>query len=67
MRYKIIPAKYELSEQLGKELVNCSEPMYHVEIYRDKERTAYLTRKTYDEAKKAAEEYVRLLNEIHND
>lgn len=59
MEYKIIQAKYELSEQLGKGLVNPSIPMYHVEFYRDNKRTGYLTRKTYDEAKKSAEEYMK--------
>lgn len=59
MEYKIIQAKYELSEQLGKKLANPSVPMYHVEVYHDNNRVSYLTRKTYDDAKKSAEEYIK--------
>jgi len=58
MRYKIIPAKYELSEKLGKEVVNVVPSVYHVEIFRDKKRTAFLTRSTYEAAKADAEKYM---------
>lgn len=63
MRYRITPAKYELSEKLGKELVNVNPSVYHVEIYRDNKRTAFLTRPSYDEAKTEAQKYLNTIGD----
>ena len=63
-KYKIFAAKYQLSKQLGGKEVPAIPGMYHAEIYDDKsgrwERTAFLTRKTYNEVLEVAEQYLKI-------
>lgn len=63
-RYRIFGAKYLLSEKLIASEndnypteVTPKDKVFHVEIIDGKERVAFLTRKTYDEAKAVGEEY----------
>ena len=62
--YKIYAGRYQLSKQLGGKEVPAVPSVYHAEILDDKSgklaRTAFLTRKTYDEVLKVAEEYVNI-------
>tara|TARA_E500000178_G_C16991351_1_gene740957 strand:+ start:393 stop:608 length:216 start_codon:yes stop_codon:yes gene_type:complete len=63
-KYKIFAAKYQLSKQLGGKEVPAIPSMYHAEIYDDKsgiwERTAFLTRKSYNDVLEIAEDYVKI-------
>jgi len=63
-RYRIFGAKYELSEQLmtspeqgWPEEIASKSKVFHVEITKDKKKIAFLTRNTYEEAKRIAEDY----------
>ena len=62
--YKIYSGRYQLSKQLGGKEVPAVPSVYHAEILDDRSgklaRTAFLTRKTYDEVLKVAEEYVKI-------
>tara|TARA_Y100000004_G_scaffold85361_1_gene95771 strand:+ start:1146 stop:1361 length:216 start_codon:yes stop_codon:yes gene_type:complete len=62
--FRIYAGKYQLSKQLGGKEVPAIPSMYHAEILDDRSgklaRTAFLTRKTYDEVLKVAEEYVKI-------
>tara|TARA_B100001248_G_C27182415_1_gene363008 strand:+ start:207 stop:422 length:216 start_codon:yes stop_codon:yes gene_type:complete len=62
--YKIYAGRYQLSKQLGGKEVPAVPSVYHAEILDDRSgklaRTAFLTRKTYDEVRKVAEEYVKI-------
>ena len=62
-KHRIFSAKYQLSKQLGGKEVPAIPSMYHAEIYDDKsgiwERTAFLTRKTYDEVLEIAESFIK--------
>jgi len=65
-RYRIFGAKYLLSEKLIASEndnypteVTSKNKVFHVEIIDGKERVAFLTRKSYQEAKLAGEEYVK--------
>lgn len=62
--YRIFGAKYLLSEKLIASEnnnypveVTPKNKVFHIEITQDKKRVAFLTRKTYDEAKAIGEEY----------
>jgi hypothetical protein len=63
-QFKIYSGRYQLSKQLGGKEVPAIPSMYHAEILDDRSgklaRTAFLTRKTYDEVLKVAEEYVKI-------
>ena len=73
-KHKIFAAKYQLSKQLGGKEVPAIPGMYHAEIYDDKsgiwERTAFLTRKTYNEVEhhtiKFGSKYKEHLDDIFN-
>ena len=62
--YKIYAGRYQLSKQLGGKEVPAVPSVYHAEILDDRSgklaRTDFLTRKTYDEVLKVAEEYVKI-------
>ena len=62
--FKIYAGKYQLSKQLGGREVPATPSMYHAEILDDKFgkplRTAFLTRKTYDEVRKVDDEYINI-------
>ena len=62
--YKIYAGRYQLSKQLGGKEVPAVPSVYHAEILDDRSgklaRTAFLTRKTYHEVRKVAEEYVKI-------
>ena len=62
--YKIYAGRYQLSKQLGGKEVPAIPSMYHAEILDDRSgklaRTAFLTRRSYDEVRKVAEEYVKI-------
>ena len=63
-KHRKFSAKYQISKQLGGKEVPAIPGMYHAEIFDDKsgvwERTAFLTRKTYNDALQIAEEYVKI-------
>lgn len=63
-RYRIFGAKYGLSDQLmtspeqgWPEEITSKSKEFHVEITKDKKKIAFLTRNTYEEAKRIAEDY----------
>ena len=62
--HKIYSAKYQLSKQLGGKEVPAVPSYYHAEIYDDKsgiwERTAFLTRRTYNDVLEIAEDYIKI-------
>ena len=62
--FRIYAGKYQLSKQLGVKEVPAIPSMYHAEIIDDRsgkpQRTAFLTRRSYDEVRKVAEEYVKI-------
>ena len=63
-QFKIYSGRYQLSKQLGGKEVPAIPGMYHAEIYDNKsgiwERTAFLTRKTYNEVLEVAEQYLKI-------
>ena len=63
-KHRIFSAKYQLSKQLGGKEVPAVPSVYHAEILDDRSgklaRTAFLTRKTYDEVLKVAEDYLKI-------
>ena len=62
--YKIYAGRYQLSKQLGGKEVPAVPSVHHAEILDDRSgklaRTAFLTRKTYDEVLKVAEDYLKI-------
>ena len=66
--HKIYSAKYQLSKQLGGKEVPAVPSYYHVEIYDDKsgvkQRTAFLTRRTYKDALAIAEDYIKIRQKV---
>ena len=62
--FKIYAGRYQLSKQIGGKEVPAIPRMYHAEILDDRSgklaRTAFLTRRSYDEVRKGAEEYVKI-------
>ena len=63
-QFKIYSGRYQLSKQLGGKEVPAVPSVYHAEILDDRSgklaRTAFLTRKTYDEVLKVAEDYLKI-------
>ena len=63
-KHKIYSAKYQLSKQLGGKEVPAIPSMYHAEILDNKsgiwERTAFLTRRSYQEVLAIAEDYIKI-------
>ena len=71
-RYRIFGARYELSDKLIQnpphtpgekggitwpDELTAKPKVFHIEITQDRKRVAFLTRKTYAEAKQVGEEY----------
>ena len=61
-KYKVFSATYQLSKQLGSEIVPAKPSMFHADILDNRSgvwrRCAFLTRKTYDETVREAERYI---------
>ena len=63
--FRIYAGKYQLSKQLGGKEVPAIPSMYHAEIIDDRSgichrELLFLTRRSYDEVRKVAEEYVKI-------
>tara|TARA_A100001011_G_C13977969_1_gene702052 strand:+ start:205 stop:411 length:207 start_codon:yes stop_codon:yes gene_type:complete len=63
-KYKIFSSRYQLSKKLNYEEVPAKESMFHVDILDNRsgswKRCAFITRKTYDDAQKEAENYINV-------
>ena len=62
-KYKIFSGKYQLSKKLGSVEVPAKESMFHADILDNRggtwKRCAFISRKTYDEVQKEADNYIK--------